>query len=151
MGIRNSIKKLSPFGKRSVYLNKDGTPKTITVSSSGGFSLKGISPFKRNKQTLKTYKKYYEGDGTVFASINTIAFSTVMVGYYIESDNSEAKKLIETRFKEMDVDGVLLDNVIYALIFLPSSRFFKAITPGRSKPDRSGMIGDPPVAISSLS
>ena len=105
------------FGKKSVYLNADGTPKTISVGSSGRFSLKGVAPFKRDKRTLETYWKYYQGEGTIFASINTIAWNTVMVGYRLDSDSEEAKKLIETRFNEMDIDGVLLDNVIYGLVY----------------------------------
>jgi len=117
MGAIDYIKNSRLFGKRSIYLNKDGTSKTISVGIGGGFSLKSISPFKRNKKILETYWKYYQGEGTIFAAINTTAWNTVMVGYHIISDNPDAKKLIDTRFNEMDIDGILLDNVIYALVF----------------------------------
>ena len=105
------------LGKKSIYLNADGTPKTIDASGRNTFSLKGISPFKRNKKILETYWKYYQGVDVVFASINTIAWNTIMVGYYLTSDNEEAKKLIETRFNEMDIDSIFLDNVLYALVY----------------------------------
>jgi len=117
MGIVDYVKDSRLFGKRSIYLNKDGTSKTISVGAGGGFSLNGIDSFKRNKKLLRTYWKYYQGEGTIFASINTIAWNTVMVGYRLDSDNPDAKKLIETRFNEMDIDGILLDNVIYTLVF----------------------------------
>lgn len=102
-------------GKESKYLNADGTPKTVIATA--GISLKGIESFQRNENLLNTYWKYYQGEGTIFAAINTIAWNTVMVGYHLTSENGEAKKLIQTKFDEMDIDGILHDNVRYALVF----------------------------------
>jgi len=134
MGIVDSIRNSRLLGsKRSIYLNSDGTQKTVSVGGTGGFSLKGISPFKRNKKVLQNYWKYYQGEGTIFASINNIASNTVMVGYHLSSENEDAKKLIETRFNEMDIDGILFDNVIYTLVFGDS--FMEKVMATRKKED----------------
>lgn len=98
------------------WFDDKGKPKTIIASgkaSKGG----GGGSGERNERTLKSYWGYYLGEGTIFASINTIAWNTVMVGYHLVSVDPDAKKLIEKKFDLMDLDGILLDNVIFGLVY----------------------------------
>lgn len=101
--------------KTNKYLNDDGTPKTVVTTGSARSRM--VSTSERNEKELKKYWNYYEGDNMVFASVNTIAWNSVMVGYDIVSDNPKAKKLVRMMFDRMDLDGVILDNVIYGLVF----------------------------------
>jgi hypothetical protein len=101
--------------KLGPYYNDDGTPKTVvTTGKSMGASIGGS---ERSDKQLKTFWNYYEGDNMVFASVSTIAYNTVMCGYNLVSENPKAKELISMMFDRMDIDGVLLDNVIYGLVF----------------------------------
>jgi len=115
MTIRDRI-----FGKkednRIKWFDDQGRPKTVIASGkalTGGDS----GGQERSERLLNAYWEYYSGEGTIFASINTIAWNTVMVGYNFISEDPQAKKLVERKFDLMDMDGVLLDNVIYALVF----------------------------------
>jgi hypothetical protein len=102
--------------RRTIYLDEAGNPKTIigTGKSKGGISM-GSST--RNEQSLKNFWKYYEGEGTVFASINTTAWNSVMVGFVLVSADEQAKLLIQNALEIMDIDAILLDSVVYGLIF----------------------------------
>jgi hypothetical protein len=97
-----------------MYFNSDGTPKTVI--STGKSVMAKFGSTERTEKQLKDYWKYYELDNMVFASINTIAYNTIMCGYQFVSENPKAKQLIQMMFDRMDVDGVLLDNVIYGLV-----------------------------------
>jgi len=112
MGIFDNIFNRS---KENKWLDKDGKPKAIVSSSGlGRFNVKLNS---RNKKALKQYWTYYNGEGTVFASIQTTAWNTVMVGSHYSSENDNALKLILKEMDRLDVEGVLLDNVVYTLIY----------------------------------
>lgn len=105
------------LGKReSIYFDKQGKPKTIigTGKSKGGAAFGSTT---RSEALLKKFWNYYEHEGTIFASINTTAWNSVMVGFNLVSDNDNAKELIQTSLEAMDIDTVLLDSVIYTLVF----------------------------------
>jgi len=102
--------------KETKWLDSQGNPKTVISSITTSSDKKGI-PAKRNEKNLKKYWEYYDSEGTIFASINTIAWNTVMVGYHLISAEPEAKKLVQAKFDEMDIDSKLLDIVIYGLVF----------------------------------
>lgn len=116
MSLLGTIKDLNPFSKRvNYYIDEDGRPKTvIRTGKRKGF---GQNQGVRSKSLLTKYWNYYTNEDTVWAAINSIAFNTVMVGYDIESDNKEAKKLIQKWCKKVDLDTHLLDNTRYALVF----------------------------------
>ena len=97
-----------------MYFNADGTPKTVI--STGKSAIAKFGSTERTEKQLKDYWKYYELDNMVFASINTIAYNTIMCGYQLVSENPKAKQLVQMMFDRMDVDGALLDNVIYGLV-----------------------------------
>jgi len=102
---------------RSIYVDDQGKPKTV-VSTGSAKGKSTPAPTKgRTEQNLKTYWNYYNNEGTVFASINITAWNAVMVGYNLISDNPKAKELIQKKFDEMDINGTLLDNVVYTLVF----------------------------------
>jgi hypothetical protein len=125
MGLREVF-----FGKREIaYLDKAGNPKTVigTGKAKGGISF-GSSG--RSEQLLKQFWKYYEGEGTVFASINTTAWNSVMVGYVLVSEDENALKLIQDSLELMDIDAVLLDSVIYTLVFGDS--FIERVRSGKT-------------------
>ena len=118
------------FGKRrSIYLDEAGNPKTVISAgkSKGGLSM-GSST--RNESTLKNFWNYYESEGTVFASINTTAWNAVMVGYVLVSAEEKAKLLIQNALEVMDIDAILLDSVVYGLVFGDS--FIEKVKSGKS-------------------
>ncbi len=118
------------FGKRrSIYLDEAGNPKTIvgTGKSKGGLSMGGST---RTDSLLKQFWNYYEGEGTVFASINTTAWNSVMVGYFLVSDDENSKLLIQNALEIMDIDAILLDSVIYTLVFGDS--FIEKVKSGKN-------------------
>lgn len=114
-GFINSLKNINPFGNSIDYLDENGRPKSIVRSS--GPKNRGLGGTSRSPSQLKKYWKYYDNEMSVWAAINSIALNTVMVGYHIDSDNEEAKKLINNWCKTADLTSHLLDNVRYALIF----------------------------------
>jgi len=100
------------------YVSLEGKPKTIirTGDTKGSkFSLGGAD--SRTEKTLKTYWSYYVGEGTIFASVNTTAWNTVMVGYNLVATDEEARIEVQRFFDDVDIDSVLLDNTTYALVF----------------------------------
>jgi hypothetical protein len=97
-----------------MYFNSDGTPKTVISTGKSAIAKFGSS--ERNEKQLKEYWKYYKGDNMVFTSINTIAYNAIMCGYQLISENPKAKQLTQMMFDRMDIDGALLDNVIYGLV-----------------------------------
>jgi len=117
MGLLDSFRSRLGLGRprRSIYLDERGNPKTIiaTGEQKGG----GMSSSERSDATLKKYWDYYNGEGTIFASINTTAWNTIMVGIYLSSENDNAKKLIQEYLDRLDLESVLLDNTIYALVY----------------------------------
>jgi len=107
----------NPFaGKRvSVFEKDDGRPKTLVYTSGRRFS--PFSQRGRNVSLLNKFWQFYEGESTVFAAVNTIAWNTIMVGYTIHSSNDEAANLIRNYAKKLRLQAHLLDAMIYALIF----------------------------------
>ena len=115
MGIFDGIRKRIFKKKPSIYETEDGRPKTIIATGQKGFG--GVSVQQRSEKSLKQYWDYYNGEGTIFASVNTTAWNTVMVGYTLASDNDSAKQAVSDFFDDIDLDSILLDNTVYALIF----------------------------------
>ena len=110
--------KFKLFSRKSKFLDKNGNPKTVVVtSSSSSFTSIGSSQQSRNTNILRQYWNYYRQEGTVFASINTTAMNAVMVGYNLTSENKDAKKLIEKKLSALNIEEVMLDNTIYGLVF----------------------------------
>jgi len=105
------------FRPRIKYYDEvTGKPKTTVVAGESK-GLSGIKGSERTKAELEKYWTYYTGEGTLWAAINSVAYSTVMVGYDIVSNDPEAKKIIERWCRKVDLQQHLLDNVTYALIF----------------------------------
>lgn len=107
----------NPFsGKRiSVFERDDGSPKTLVYTSgrrSPLFSSRG-----RSLSTLNKYWQFYEGESTVFAAVNAIAWNTIMVGFTIHSSDDKAAALIRDYTKRLRLQAHLLDAMIYALVF----------------------------------
>jgi hypothetical protein len=115
--------------RRSIFLDEAGNPKTIIGAgkSKGGISM-GSST--RSEASLKNFWHYYESEGTVFASINTTAWNAVMVGYVLVSADEKAKLLIQNALEIMDIDAILLDSVIYGLVFGDS--FIEKVRSGKN-------------------
>ena len=109
---------LFPPDPNEKYVTLEGKPKTIvrTGDSKSGKGKIGGSD-KRSEKSLKGYWNYYAGEGTIFASINTTAWNSVMVGYHLTSLDEEAKKEVQTFFDDIDINSILLDNTTYTLIF----------------------------------
>jgi len=107
----------NPFaGKKvSVFERDDGRPKTLVYTSGRRFS--PFSQRGRNVSLLNKFWQFYEGESTVFAAVNTIAWNTIMVGYTIHATNDDAANLIRTYAKKLRLQAHLLDAMIYALIF----------------------------------
>jgi len=118
MALQDRIAKKRELSDRNkdlgMYFNSDGTPKTVI--STGKSAISKFGNQERSEKQLKDYWKYYKGDNMVFTSINTIAYNTVMCGYQLISEKPKAKQLIQMMFDRMDIDGALLDNVIYGLV-----------------------------------
>ncbi len=53
---------------------------------------------------------------THFSTLPVPPHSLHVAAFAIEQ-NPKAKKLIQTMFDKMDIDGILLDNVIYGLVY----------------------------------
>jgi len=114
-GLTGYLSKINPFKKEKIkYLDDEGRPQTVVrTGKKKGLALGGSG---RNKGMLNAYWQYYRKEGTVWAAINSIAYNTVMVGYHIESDNLDARKLIETWCRKVNLDEHLLSNTVYALV-----------------------------------
>ena len=110
----NKARFYNPLSSYKYYFTKEGTPKTIIRSNTTKTSL--FSNDDRTIKNLKLYYKYYRGDGTVWAAINSIAFNTVMVGHFFESDDDDAKKIISDFCYKIDLDSHLLNATTYALV-----------------------------------
>jgi len=108
---------LNPFKGKIKYLKDNG--KAQTLVRVGEAKSRGLTKAKegRTLSDLKNYWLYYRNEGTVFASLNSTAYNTVMVGYNIESDDEEAKKLIQNLCDNIDLEDALLEATLYALIF----------------------------------
>jgi hypothetical protein len=119
------------FGKKiSIFVDKTtGRPKTIisTGKSKGGL---GGGGSQRTEAQLKQFWNYYESEGTIFASINTTAWNSVMVGFVLVSSDEQAKILIHDSLELMDIDSILLDTVIYGLVF--GDAFIEKVKSGKS-------------------
>jgi len=102
--------------KNSIWKDESGRYKTIVYTGKKRYS--GTPKTStRNVNTLETYWKYYNGEGIVFASINITAWNTVMVGYHLTSEDEEAKKLIQKYLDKLNFQSILLDNVVFALVY----------------------------------
>jgi hypothetical protein len=110
MGLFDFIKKKPQIR----YLDDSGRPLTVVRAGGGG----GIDfgEQTRSPERMATFWRYYEGDGSIWAAVNSIAFNTVMVGYDIESDNVKARNLIDEWCKKANLEEHLLNSVIYALV-----------------------------------
>ena len=51
------------------------------------------------------------------ADANTTAWNTVMVGFNLVSESEDAKKLVQSYLDKLDIDLILLENVIYTLVY----------------------------------
>ena len=72
---------LNPFKGKIKYLKDNG--KAQTLVRVGEAKSRGLTKAKegRTLSDLKNYWLYYRNEGTVFASLNSTAYNTVMVGY----------------------------------------------------------------------
>jgi len=98
------------------YLRDDGRPQTLirTGGSTGGSA---FGDTDRTTQKLEEFWKYYRGEGTVFASLNSTAYNTVMVGYNITSKNPEAKNLISDSCDMLNLEESLWEATRDSLVF----------------------------------
>jgi len=135
---------LNPFSKKIKYLKKDGKPKSV-VRTGEGSSGGGISSRERNPTLLNTYWTYYSGEGTIFASINSIALNTTMVGYTIESENEKARDLITSLCKRVRLPQVMKEATKNALIF--GDAFIEKIKTGKGLISRLKVIDSRTVII----
>jgi hypothetical protein len=110
-----SLNRLNPFRKKISYLTDDGKPQTVIRT--GGSASKGITSNERSLAMLRKYWDYYYGEGTIFASINSITWNTVMSGYTIVSDDKDAKKAIEKLCMRINLEHVLKEAVTSTLVF----------------------------------
>jgi len=132
--------------KRSVYLDENGKPKSIIATGKGIEKGQVTASSDRTESLLKSYRDYYEGENTVFAAINTTAWNSIMVGYSIISKDSNAKILIEEYLNRLSLDSVLLDSVIFALVYGDS--FIEIIR--NSKKDITGLKNVDPITMNIL-
>jgi len=109
--VRNYI---SPI-RENKYLDAKGKPKTKVVARAS--ATKSLAASTRSSSLLNTYKSYYEGEYSVFASVNITAWNTVMVGHSLSSQDKNALELIQTHVNKLDLDSVLLDAVNFALVY----------------------------------
>lgn len=116
----------------SLNLFKDEKRRTFMSSRSSKRSL--FSNYDRNSQLLRDYEKYYRGEGTVWAAINSIAFNTVMSGYSVKSDNPEAKKIIEKFCMDVDIENYMLKSTIFALVY--GDAFMEIVYKKKGEPSR---------------
>ena len=105
--LSSMISKLNPF--------KDEKRRTYVSSKRYEYNL--FSKTDRTVTNLEKYEKYYSGEGTVWAAINSIGFNTTMSGYNIKSDNPEAKKVIEKFCRKTNLSKYILNSTIFALIY----------------------------------
>ncbi len=117
MGLRDRIPLQLRRKKRSIYLDDKGKPKTIIATGKGAEKGKISSSSERTEFLLKSYKDYYEGENTVFAAVNITAWNAIMVGYNLMSDDENATTLIKSYLDKITLDEVLLDSVIYTLVY----------------------------------
>ncbi len=102
--------------KIKYYDKTTGKPKTtVKTGAKQGFG-GGMAREVRTKALLENYWNYYTGEGTIWAAVNSIAFSTIMVGYDIISNDPEAKRIIENWCRKVNLQQHMLDNVTYALV-----------------------------------
>ena len=130
MGILSSFRSRIFKKKPSKYESEDGRPKTV-IATGGKKGITGVSSGDRTEKALKQYWTFYSGEGTIFASINTTAWNSIMVGYSLVSDNPSAKEAVTQFFDQIDLDTVLLDNVVYALVF--GDAFIEKVKGSKSK------------------
>ena len=107
---------LNPFSNKIKYLKEDGKPKSI-VRTGGGTSGGGVSSPERSISQLQKYWTYYSGEGTIFASINSMSLNTVMVGYTLKSDNKKSLDLAQALCNRVGLLNVAKDTVRNGLIF----------------------------------
>jgi hypothetical protein len=107
---------LNPFSKKIKYLKEDGRPKSVVRTGSKGKTSQ-ISSKERTISQLRTYWDYYAGEGTIFASINSMALNTVMVGFILKSENPKAQEMIDALCKKVKILNVAEEMVKNSLIF----------------------------------
>lgn len=107
---------LNLFSKKIKYLKEDGRPKSIVRTGSKG-KQSGITTPERTMSQLRTYWNYYAGEGTIFASINSMSLNTVMVGYILKSNNPKAQEMIDTLCKRVKLLNAAEEMVKNSLIF----------------------------------
>lgn len=76
----------------------------------------------RTVENLKRYEQLYVGDGTIFSAINGIAQAVLSNGFYLVSDNEQAKQYISDFLESIDfefmVSNIIRDTLIYGDVFL---------------------------------
>lgn len=137
---------LNPFANKIKYLAKDGKSKSIVRTGSSGKS-SGISTKERTMTQLRQYWDYYAGEGTIFASINSMALNTVMVGYNLKSENKKAQEMINALCNKVAILNVAEDAIKSSLIFGDS--FTEKIKNGKKEITRLKSIDPRTVIINS--
>ena len=98
------------------YLTDEGKAQTL-VRTGEGTTIGLTAKEDRKLSDLASYWQYYKGEGIIFASINATAYNTVMVGFTLESDNEEARDLIQQACDVIDLDSALFEATLHCLIF----------------------------------
>jgi len=97
-------------------LGRGGESATFVAGGGKGASFSMPSGFNRNEARLKLYYDLHSGENTVSAAIYTIAFNTCMTGYTLHGDKKYVER-VRDFLRRVDLEGVLLDNTIFALVF----------------------------------
>lgn len=105
---------LNPFRKIK-YLKDSGRPQTL-VRTRTKLHKNFYDVDRKSEGELRKYWNLYHEE-TTFPTINSICYNTVMVGYRIESDNTEAKQFIQRLCNNINLDESLLEATQHVLIF----------------------------------
>jgi hypothetical protein len=106
---------LNPSRYSFKYLQDNGVPRTLVYT--GSSKIAASSSMGRTQKKLNTYLDIYQTENVVFASIQVTAYNTIMVGYSIESENIQAKLLLEQLCRRINLMSALLEATKNALIF----------------------------------
>jgi hypothetical protein len=119
--------------KKSMYLNADGTPKTI-IRTGKSYIFDLTNTKARNITNMNNYLKYYQNESTVWAAVNSIAFNTAMTGYIVDSNDTKALDLIKRFCVKVDIDEVILESTVNALVL--GDAFIEIIYNKKGEPTR---------------
>lgn len=108
--------KLRGLFKRNIYL-EDGRPRTLVRTGTSSSLASLFSAKERTEQNLKKYWDIYRSEITVFASINITAWNTCMSGWSLVGQDKELIKKVRDFCDKVDLDSILLESTINALVF----------------------------------